>query len=257
MQIQVLQRAFSVLDVLATRDAGLAELAVATGLQKTTLHNILKTLVELGAVRRTPEGGYALGPKLVELAEPEFRRVSLQPLAQRIADDLAADLRETVVISALRGVDRFIIGFALGPQELTVRLDVTSRRSPFDASTGRVLLAHLSAPELDRVVEHWGLPGDLWREVSDRPALDAALAEIRRTGLALQRHSQGEIQTVAAPVRGPDGRPWAAIGIRMPASRFLNGQRAQVIEGLQESCRRMSDILSVQPPLVKGTEVGL
>lgn len=257
MQIQVIQRAFAVLDYLAAREAGLAELAAATGLQKTTLHNILKTLVELGAVRRTPAGGYALGPKLVELAEPEFRRVSLQPLAQRIADDLAAELRETVVISALRGVERFIIGFALGPQELTVRLDVTTRRSPFDASTGRVLLAFLSAQELDRVVEHWGLPGELWREVGDRASLDAALAQIRHTGLALQLHSQDEIQTVAAPVPGPDGRPWAAIGIRMPASRFLNGQREQVVDGLREACRRMSDILGLQAPAGKGSEVGL
>jgi len=257
VQIQVLQRAFAILDFLAAREAGLAELAAAIGVQKTTLHNILKTLVELGAVRRTPGGGYALGLKLVELAEPEFRRVSLQPLAQRIADDLAAELRETVVISALRGVERFIIGFALGPQELTVRLDVTTRRSPFDASTGRVLLAHLSGQELDRVVEHWGLPGALWHEASDRASLDASLAEIRRTGLALQLHSRDEIQTVAAPVPGPDGRPWAAIGIRMPASRFQNGQREQVIEGLRESCRRMSDILSIQAPVARGTEVGL
>lgn len=257
MQIQVLQRAFAILDFLAAREAGLAELAEATGLQKTTLHNILKTLVELRAVRRTPGGGYALGPKLMELAEPEFRRVSLQPLAQRIADGLAAELRETVVISALRGVERFIIGFALGPQELTVRLDVTTRRSPFDATTGRVLLAHLSAAELERVVEHWGMPGELWREVSDRASLGAALAEIRRTGLALQRHSQEEIQTVAAPVMGPDGRPWAAIGIRMPASRFQDGQREQVISGLREACRRMSEILGFQAPAPQGNEVGL
>jgi DNA-binding IclR family transcriptional regulator len=257
VQIQVLQRAFAVLDVLAIREAGLAELAAAAGLQKTTLHNILKTLVELGAVRRTPGGGYALGPKLVELAEREFRRISLQPLAQRIADDLAAELRETVVISTLRGVERFIVGFALGPQELTVRLDVTTRRSPFDASTGRVLLAYLSEQELDRVVEHWGMPGELWREVTDRTSLDAALAEIRRTGLALHRHSQGEFQTVAAPVPGPDRRPWAAIGIRMPASRFQNGQREQVIDGLRRACGRMSDLLGFQGPVAQGNDIGL
>jgi DNA-binding IclR family transcriptional regulator len=58
-------------------------------------------------------------------------------------------------------------------------------------------------------------------------------------------------------VPGPDGRPWAAIGIRMPASRFLNGQREQVIEGLREACRRMSDILGLQAPVANGSEVGL
>lgn len=246
MPVQVLLRAFSVLDILALHEAGLAELSQVTGIQKTTLHNILKTLVELGAVKRTSGGRYAIGAKIAELGEPEFRRVSLQPLAQRIANDLTAEIGESVVISVLRGAERFVIAYTDGPQELTVRLDLSERRSPYDASTGRVLLAYLPAAERERVIELRGLPGDEWRAITTREELLTALDEIRRNGLALHLHVSQEIQTLAAPVLGPDGRAWAAIGVRMPASRFLNGRREAVIGGIQHASRRMAELLGFQ-----------
>lgn len=245
MAVQVLQRAFSILDLLALRDAGLAELARETGLQKTTLHNILKTLVELGAVQRTADGRYALGPKIPELGEGEYRRTSLQPLAQRIAADLCSAVQETVVISVLRGAERYVLAYAVGPQELTVRIDLSTGKSPYDATTGRVLLAFLPEAERRRIIEARGLPGDEWRAITTREELDAALDEIRRNEVALHLHVEQEIQTVAVPVFGPNGGAWASIGIRMPASRFLNGRREAILAGLREASSRMSDLLSL------------
>jgi DNA-binding IclR family transcriptional regulator len=244
--VQVLQRAFSILDILALREAGLAELSQLTGIQKTTLHNILKTLVELGAVTRTTGGRYAIGSKIAELGEPEFRRVSLQPLAQRIANDLTAQIGESVVISVLRGAERFVIAYTDGPQELTVRLDLSERRSPYNASTGRVLLAYLSAAERERVIDLRGLPGDEWSTIATREELLASLDEIRSAGLALLLHVNQEVQTLAAPVLAPDGRAYAAVGVRMPASRFLNGRREAVIEGVRAAAAKMSELIGFQ-----------
>jgi len=250
VSVQVIQRAFSILEILALHEAGLAELAQLTGIQKTTLHNILKTLVELGAVKRASGGRYAIGAKIAELGEPEFRRVSLQPLAQRVANDLTAETGESVVISVLRGAERFVIAYTDGPQELTVRLDISERRSPYDASTGRVLLAYLPKAVQERVIDLRGLPGDEWSAITSRDALLAALDEIRGAGLALHLHVNQEVQTLAVPVLGPDERAWAAIGVRMPASRFLNGRREALIEGMRNASRRMSDLLGFQPGAV-------
>ena len=51
--IQVLQRAFAVLEYLSNEPTSLASLADRTGLHKSTLHNILRTMVALGVVERT------------------------------------------------------------------------------------------------------------------------------------------------------------------------------------------------------------
>ena len=74
--IQVLQRAFAVLEVLSNEPTSLALLADKTGLHKSTLHNILRTMVALDVVERTEHGIYALGPKLIALAEPTIARSS-------------------------------------------------------------------------------------------------------------------------------------------------------------------------------------
>ena len=248
MPIQVLHRAFDILALVSGREMGLAELSEATGVQKTTLCNILKTLTELGALRRTLAGRYTVGPTLVQLAAPEVRSSSLLPLGQRTADELSARVREMVVVSALRGVERFVIGHAPGPQELTVRFDSDQPRSPYDAPTGRVLLAHLSPAELETVVRARGLPGDEWAGITDRTCLDAALREIREAGLALKLNAEKQVQTLAAPIFGPDGRVWAGIGISMPASRFQGDQRGVIVTELREAAARMSDILCYRAP---------
>lgn len=246
MSIQVLERAFAILEILALHEAGLGELARITGIQKTTLHNILKTLGQLGAVKRSSGGRYAIGTRIAELGEPEYRRTSLQPLAHRVANDLTREIGESVVISVLRGAERFVIAYTDGPQELTVRLDLSERRSPYDASTGRVLLAYLPRREQERVIDVRGLPGDEWPAINSREELLAALDEIRGTGLALHLHVNQEVQTLAVPVLGPDGSAWAAVGVRMPASRFLNGRREAIIGGMREASRKMAELLGLQ-----------
>lgn len=245
--IQVLQRAFSVLELVSDRDMGLAELSEATGIQKTTLCNILKTLTDLGALRRTSTGRYAIGSKLVDLAAGEVHSSSLMPLAQRTADDLAVRVRETVVVSALRGAERFVIGYSVGTQNLTVRLDPDEPRSPYDVCTGRVLLAHLSPAELEAVIQVRGYPGREWLGICDRESLDRALEQVRAAGMALQHDPKRQVQTLAAPIYGPDGRAWAAIGISMPASRF-GGEQDPVLAELREAAARMSDVLCYRAP---------
>lgn len=241
--IQVLHRAFSMLEQLEGGELSLAELARETAIQKTTAANILKTLTDLGAVSKTTGGRYSLGPRLLELAEPQLRQQTLQPLAQRTAERLAQEVGETVVVSALKGVWRYVIAVRQGTQELTVRIELMEERSPYDATTGRVLLAFQPEAVQQRIRQAHGLPGPEWRQVDTAEELEAALEEIRRTGMAFDVNATQQIQTLAAPVFGPDGQVWAAIGIRMPHSRFQDANRETVISALRASARHMGDLL--------------
>ena len=73
--VQSLARAFGVLETLAELggEAGLSELAAATGLAPGTIHRLVRTLVDLGYLRQLPSRRYTLGPKLVGLGETAAR----------------------------------------------------------------------------------------------------------------------------------------------------------------------------------------
>ena len=111
------------------------------GIHKATLSHILKTLNELGYIERTLEGNVVIGRGLVSLARARLARESLVSLAESVAYELAETTRETVTIGQLRAGERFNLAKAVTQQTVSVDAQLEIRPSPFDTTTGRVLLA--------------------------------------------------------------------------------------------------------------------
>ena len=66
--VQAIDRAFAVLDALGSGPLGVTEVAVRTGLPKSTAARLLTTLVRLAAVEQVPGGtDYRLGTRLLAL----------------------------------------------------------------------------------------------------------------------------------------------------------------------------------------------
>jgi DNA-binding IclR family transcriptional regulator len=236
--IQVLDRAFDSLELLATGDRSLTELAEATGVQRTTLRNILRTLEERGVVGRSENARYTLGPTISRLAETRLRGAALLPIAQRAVNRLAEETGETVSSSILKDGDRYVLANAIGWRDVTVRLKTDGAHPPYDTTTGRVMLAYLPQAELERVITRHGLPDGLWEGVTSRDELNAALQTIREAGQT--ERTSGETQTLAMPIFAPDGTVPAAVGIHMPASRYTAEYRRTLLDAL----RRTADVIS-------------
>ena len=151
---------------------------------------------------------------------------------------MASEAREMVCIGTLREGERYNLAKADGAGSLTVNAKIELRPSPYSTATGRVLLACLSPDELRHVVETKGLPGDLWPEARDEKHMVGLLRQIREEGLAEISTPDGEVHTLAMPVLGPDGRAWAAIGIAVPAHRFTDERRGQLISMLDASAKK-------------------
>ncbi|MPZ97569.1 MAG: helix-turn-helix domain-containing protein, partial [Propionibacteriales bacterium] len=72
--VQSVQRTFDVLEALAASGpVGLSQLATESGLPLTTIHRLVRTLVDLGYVRQLPSRQYSLGPRLIYLGESSSR----------------------------------------------------------------------------------------------------------------------------------------------------------------------------------------
>src|SRR6476619_1979161 len=76
--VQSIERAFTILETLATGGGvmGLSALATESGLPLPTIHRLVRTLVDLGYVRQEPSRQYALGPRLIRLGELTSRRLA-------------------------------------------------------------------------------------------------------------------------------------------------------------------------------------
>jgi DNA-binding IclR family transcriptional regulator len=245
VSIQVLERAFTILDLLADQPLGLSEVARAVGLEKATTYNILRTLAALHALERTPEGKYRIGPRIITLAEERINQNALLPVARAAARQLSLELRETVVMSVLYNQARYIIAYEMGNQSVTVPVNVHERNSPYTAAAGWVLMAYLTQPELDKVIREWGFPGKDWRDIVTMEQFETELEMIRQQGWALDYTRDEQAVRLSMPVFDPDGKPSCAMGVLLPAARYTGKNRESIIESLKKAVNELEDTLQL------------
>jgi len=240
--IQVLKRALAVLTYLSSSPSaplGLGDIAEATGLNPSTCARILKTLVEEGYVEQVGhKKGYLLGPMAYGLSAHGPYRKDLVAFAEPLVVHLAKAVGETIVLATLSRGNWINLCEADGEATIQVRPDaLASRHTPYASATGRMCLAHLSAPELDVVITRFGLPEEnAWPGTTTPEALARRLDEIRATGIAIRDGK--DVVAVAVPVEC-GGRVIAGLGSHLPQYRYQGEHRERLLAGLRETAAQI------------------
>jgi IclR family pca regulon transcriptional regulator len=195
-----------------------SEVANKTSLARPTARRLLMTLEQLGYARSL-NGSFTLTTKTLELGTSYIAAQGMWEIARPHLLNLVAQTGESSSMSQLDGSD--IVYTARVPVAKIIALSVRigTRFPAVATSMGKVLLSDLAAPELDAVLDLPSQSGIIPRVVPTRAELDEALDEIRTRGWALSDEllSVG-IRSVAAPVRGSNGRVVAAMNVTVHAA---------------------------------------
>ena len=212
--IQSIERAVAILEIIA-RDGGAAHLkdiAERSRLGKTTAHNILKTLDELGYVRRrVGDTRYHLGGRIQNLAriagDDGALRVRLRPVLEAIARKTG----ETVYLAVPSGDETYYLDAIESGQVLKTTSPAGVRERLEGSAVGLVFLAFM--------------PGLGKRVLATRadalgPDILSEIAMVERAGFALDfENSVPGLHCVAVPWR-ESGEVRAAIGLSGPSTRL-------------------------------------
>lgn len=209
-------KALEVLDLVAAqgRPVRFVDLQRISPLPKATLYRLVKTLVNQSMLVQLPEGGlYALGPRVVRLAQAAVRHVTLSDIARPHLDVLAS---QTGLLVQLAQLDH---GFVLYLDRRSLHEtapDLTSTRlSPaYCTAAGKAMLAYLPEEMLELVLATQTFdrytPTTLASEVVLLQSLDRA----KSRGYAVDReeHEPGVI-CVGAPILGAHGQVLGAVSL--------------------------------------------
>lgn len=195
-----------------------SEVAARTGLARPTARRLLMTLEQLGYMR-SADGVYALTAKTLELGTAYISALGVWDIARPHMQSLVDRTRESTSMSQLDGSDVVYVARVAVPKIIALSVSIGTRFPAAATSMGRVLLAGLTADELDATLDVPSASGILPRVQLDRPALDAVLAEVRSQGWAMsdEQLSLG-IRSIAVPVAGADGRTAAAMNVTTHAA---------------------------------------
>ncbi len=228
-RVQSIDRAFLILERVATSGKGLTEIADEVDLPKSTVARLLNTLTSIGAVDRDEDDGtYRIGDMVRSLVSDgtttadfvQHARPYLRTLAQEFGEDagVSVPVRSGVHYVAQESADNSIL----------VR-DWTGTVAPYHlVPAGLAILAHSPVAVVQRV-----LAGPLEvatsHSVTDPDAIVSRMESVRRQGYAWA-HGEltEELHSVAAPVLGRTGII-GAIGIHGPAYRFPGGRDPDAI----------------------------
>lgn len=195
----------------------LADLAVVTGLARSTVHRIVQELELEHLVLGMPHGGYRLGPAVLQLTTSAYAH--LAALLRPALVTLSARLDENIDLAVLSGADVVVVDQLSSSQRLQAVTEIGGIFPAHASCVGKVLLADMDDERIRSL-----LPTPLVRytphTLVDVDALLSDIEQTRRTGLSYDReeHDIG-ISAVAVLVRTPMGVP-QAVAVVAPTHRF-------------------------------------
>lgn len=229
-----------------SRDMGVTELSKILGVQKSTVHSLLQTLLLRGFVRQTDSGRYTLGFGLIPLGEASAERLDIRAVARPTMTELANETRKAVLLAVLSGTKLIIIEKAEPERPFLIIPKFDFSLTLHSTAVGKILLA--SAPEeiISTIAE-----GEVEQftpyTLTDRKALLEELARVRGQGFAVGCNETIEgVTCIAVPIHGSNGEVIAALSVSSSSSVLVPERYDSLIGLLKAKAGHISQCLGFQ-----------
>jgi DNA-binding IclR family transcriptional regulator len=240
------------IDILETFGPGdprlsLADISTRLDIPKSTVHNLLNTLVSRGFIEKTDDGRYAVGKAVVPLTQAVRVNVELRDRAAPLLRELADVCHTSVYLGVLdRGRVLYIYAIET-PHRLRARTAVGDRAHLHCTSVGKALLSALTEKEIERIVSQQGLPRFTDATITELDILLEEIAQTRARGYAvdLAEHEPGNY-CIGAPILDGQGSLAGSCSISSLDPAIVNEQRkelaAHLVYTAQEISRRLGHV---------------
>lgn len=222
--IQVLERTFALLDVLASHQdpVSLKEISQRTGLHPSTAHRILNDLAIGRYVDRPEAGSYRLGMRLLELGNLVKARLDVRDAALAPMRELHKLTHQPVNLSVRQGDEIIYIERTYSERSGMQVVRAVGGRAPLHlTSVGKLFLAHDDAPRVRAYATRTGLSGHTRNSITSLPSLERELAAVRDNGNARDDEElELGVRCMAAGIYDDQGKLIAGLSISAPADRL-------------------------------------
>ncbi|WP_206999308.1 IclR family transcriptional regulator [Trinickia mobilis] len=249
---QTLLRGLAILEAAASGARDLRSFGAALGTTRSTTHRLVSSLVQARYLRQV-QGGYLLGPKLIELGTIALEQMPLTAVARPHLERLAEATLDTIHLGVRDGDDVLYIDKIPGTRGLEMRSRVGHRMPLASTGIGKAMM-------LDLKPDAWQTLFDASRRalasVSFKPdnRLDAATFLQRMTtysagGFTLDlEENEASIRCVAAPVRDASGSIVAAVSVASTIPYMPLERMDELVPVVQREARAISEELGWRAP---------
>ena len=214
--VQSIQRAFDILEVLATeRDGmGVTQLGEKLDLHKSTVHRLLNTMMSLGYIDKKPiTGVYCLGMKFVELASLYLGSVELKAEANYYIREYIDRIGLPIQMAILSDGEALYIEKVEQSNSIRIYAEIGRRVPIHCSSVGKALVFDYSDEEIAEMYKDRPMEKFTEHTMTNIADLIADINLARERGWSYNRGEfEADVKSVAAPIYDYRGVIIAAIG---------------------------------------------
>lgn len=224
LTIQVLERSFALLDLLASHQepVSLKEISATTGLHPSTAHRILNDLTISRYVDRPQAGSYRLGMRLLELGNLVKARLDVREAALGPMRELHRLTSQPVNLSMRQGDEIIYVERSFSERSGMQVVRTVGGRAPLHlTSVGKLFLANDDPSRVRAYATRTGLTGHTRNSLTDLPRLERELAQVRQTGMARDNEElELGVRCMASGIYDDLGVLVAGLSVSAPADRL-------------------------------------
>jgi len=222
--VQSVDRAFDILEALKDGEIGLVDLSKKVGLNKSTVHRLLNTLIHRGYVSQNPENNrYKPTLKFLEIGSRVLSTLDIVDIAKPHIKRLSEKTNEVVHLVSIEKDEIVYIDKIESTNTIRMHSYIGKRIPIYCTAVGKAYMAHLDEYEFLK----------LWNEIVGKLikftentilSKDSMLSEIntiKSNGFAIDNEENEEgVICVAAPIFNYDKSVKYAISISTPKMRI-------------------------------------
>ena len=242
--VQSIQRAFDILEVLATeRDGmGVTQLGEKLDLHKSTVHRLLNTMMSLGYIDKKPiTGVYCLGMKFVELASLYLGSVELKAEANYYIREYIDRIGLPIQMAILSDGEALYIEKVEQSNSIRIYAEIGRRVPIHCSSVGKALVFDYSDEEIAEMYNDKPMEKFTEHTMTNIDDLIADINVARERGWSYNRGEfEADVKSVAAPIYDYRGVIIAAIGAPYRENLATKRNPAEIAEVICELARTIS-----------------
>jgi DNA-binding IclR family transcriptional regulator len=249
-RVQVLERAFRILDVIAENGGGtsISDISGRLQLHKATAHRLLMFLEsERFIERKGSSGNYHIGSRILELGLSALSRLDLCDIARPQLHLLVEQTGETSHLAVLREGDVVCLAYVESTQTVRTPSAVGTRVPAHCTALGKAMLAFLPK-QLDDFLRVGKLQPFTRKTITSASRLRAELRLIGQRGYAVDNEErEAGLRCIGAPVRDSSGAVIGAVSISGPAFRVRPERVPTLATSVMTAASRISVSLGYRP----------
>ena len=239
----MIRKAFIIMDTIAKQKSSTIDaISEATGIPRSTVQRILKTLQGEGVVAKKLGKGYTLTPKLLSIGLRGIAERDMLDVAIPVIRALSESTRETISINVISGYERVCIYRIEGTHPITRNIRIGSQAPLFRGSAGKVIAAALTSWERDKILKDYLENGQI--EQDKIPALLQELEIVKRQGYSISIAERVEgSASLAVPIRDIMDRVVGSLSLSTIQERLTTETRKKFLEMLLSSAAQIHQSL--------------